>query len=98
MLGQTELAQLAGDKRRLIEECDRERSAFRQHGQQVVAKLHWAEQIHHLYQLARPAVLVGASVVGWRAVSLMSRAVRLLGGAFWVLKQGRRLFRRAKTR
>lgn len=98
MLGQAELVQLAEHKRRLIEECDRERSAFRQHGQQVIAKLHWAEQIHHLYQLARPAVLVGASFVGWRAVGLMSRAVRLMGGAFWILRQGRRLFRRTRKR
>ncbi len=98
MVGQTEINQLAEHKRRLIEECDRERSAIRSHAHMVATKLSWIEQVREIYHLARPAVWVGASLVGLRVASRLSRAARLLGSAFWLVRHGSRLLRRRRAR
>ncbi len=98
MLAQTELNHLAEHKRRLIAECDRERSAIRLHRQVVVSKFHWVDQVREIYHIARPAVWVGASLVGLRAASRLSKAARLLSGAFQLVRRGSSLLFRRRLR
>jgi len=97
MLWDQELSSLAERKRVLVAESEQLRAQIRGRATAVAGRLHWVEVLGRVGSFVRPALVMGAALVGYRGVARKSRllgavaaglaAVRVLWR--WIRRRGR---------
>ena len=96
MLWDQELSRLAERKQVLVTESEQLRTRVRGEASAVAARLRWVEVLGRVGSYVRPALVMGAALVGYRGVARKSRLLGALGAGVagarvvWGLVRGRR--------
>lgn len=95
MLWDQELNGLAERKRVLVVESERLRTQIRGDATSVAARLRWVEVLGRIGSYVRPALMMGAALVGYRGVAKKSRLLGAVGAGLagarvlWRMIRGR---------
>lgn len=96
MLWDQELSRLAERKQLLVAESVDLRLQARERAGEIAQRLHWVESLARLGSYVRPALVMGAALVGYRGVARKSRLLGAVGAGLalartvWRTVRGRR--------
>jgi hypothetical protein len=94
MLWETELRTLAGRKQGLVAESDQLRFELQRRLERLAFQWRWVDRVQRVLGLVRPALMLGASFLGFRRTAKRGRLLQIAGAGYAVMQGGRRLLRR----
>jgi len=93
MLWDQELSALAERKRTLVAETAQLRAELRDRASAVTRHLRWIEGLTRVGAYLRPALVLGAALVGYRGVARKSRLLGVVGAGLAVARTAWRFIR-----
>lgn len=94
MLWETELRTLAGRKHGLAAESDQLRFELQRRLERLAYQWRWVDRVQRVVGWVRPALMLGASFLGFRRTAKRGRLLQIAGAGYALLQGGRRLARR----
>lgn len=94
MLWSQELRALAERKQALVAENAQLRTELREQATAVASHLQWVEGLTRIGAYVRPALVMGAALIGYRGVARKSRLLGAVGAGLAVARTAWQLIRR----